>query len=120
MGRRVQSNWLGTFQVDDSCFQDECCCLVEQVKISKLSDTLLLVSANVACKACGTQGTGSTQAEIPIPVPQDKHGFQLITQFVGSLNRFTLTYDNEYIDNTNLQAPRCSGMARRVPSTSTF
>jgi hypothetical protein len=85
-----------------------------------LSDTLLLVSANVACKACGTQGTGSTQAEIPIPVPQDKHGFQLITQFVGSLNRFTLTYDNEYIDNTNLQAPRCSGMARRVPSTSTF
>jgi len=117
MGRRVNSNWLGTFLLDDNCVQAECCCLVEQVKISKLSDTQLLVSANVAGATCGSQVIGSTPAEIPIPIPRDKHGFQLTTYFVGSINRFTLSYDNEYIVNANLQVPKCSGMARRVSST---
>jgi len=120
MGRRVNSNWLGTFLVDDSCLQNECCCLVEQVKISKLSDTQLLVSANVAGEACGPQLNISGPVEIPIPIPQDKHGFQLTTYFVGSNNRFTLTYDNQYIANANLQFPRCSGMARRFSSTRTY
>ena len=114
---RINSNWLGTFLLDDSCVQAECCCLVEQVKISKLNETHLLVSANVAGATCGPQGTKSAPAEIPIPIPQDKHGFQLTTYFVGSMNRFTLTYDNQYIANANLQAPICSGMARRVSST---
>jgi hypothetical protein len=117
MGQRVNNNWLGTFLLDDSCVQAECCCLVEQVKISKTSDTQLLVSANVAGATCGTQIIGSTPVEIPIPIPQDQHGFQLTTYFVGSINRFTLTYDNQYIVNVNLQVPRCSGMARRVSST---
>jgi len=117
MAHRVDSNWLGTFVLDDSCVQAECCCLVEQVKISKLSDTQLLVSANVAGATCGPQETKSTPAEIPIPIPQDQHGFQLTTSFVGSINRFTLTYDNQYIANANLQVPKCSGMARRVSST---
>ena len=120
MARRISSNWLGIFQLDDSCVQTECCCLVEQVKISNLSDTLLLVSANVAGASCGSKGSESTSVEIPIPIPQDKNGFQLTTQFVGSLNRFTLTYDNQYIVNVNLQVPRCSGMARRIPNTLLF
>ena len=120
MARRVTRNWLGTYLLDDSCVQAECCCLVEQVKISNLSDTLYLVTANVAGASCGTQTPGSTSVEIPIPIPQDKNGFQLTTQFVGSLNRFTLTYDNQYIANVNLQVPKCSGMARRIPSTLLF
>lgn len=113
-GSRVMANWLGTFLLDDSCVQTGCCCLVEQVKISNMSDTQLLVSANVAGTACGSQAIGSTPVEIPVPMPRDKHGFQLTTFFVGSMNRFTLTYDNEYIANVNLQVPKCSGMARRV------
>ena len=113
MGRRVNNNWLGTFLLDDSCVQAECCCLVEQVKISKSSETQLLVSANVAGATCASQLNGTASVEIPVPIPQDKHGFQLTTIFVGSNNRFTLTYDNEYIANVNLQVPKCSGMARR-------
>jgi hypothetical protein len=120
MARRVNSNWLGTFLLDDSCLQTECCCLVEQVRISKASDTQLLVSANVAGATCSPQFNSSAAVEIPVPIPQDKHGFQLTTNFVGSTNRFTLTYDNEYIANVNLQAPKCSGMARRASSTRTF
>jgi len=100
-----------------SCVQVECCCLVEQVKISKMNDTQLLVSANVASATCGSQVIESTPAEIPIPISQDKHGFQLTTYFIGSTNRFTLTYDNQYIANANLQVPKCSGLARRVSST---
>ena len=117
MAWRVSSNWFGTYLLDDSCVQAECCCLVEQVKISNLSDTQLLVSTHVAGTTCGTKGFGSTPVEIPIPIPRDKYGFQLTTQFVGSINRFTLTYDNQYIANANLQVPGCSGMARRVSST---
>lgn len=120
MARRVTNNWLGTFLVDDSCLQAQCCCLVEQVTISSMNNTTLLVLARVAGAACGTQGPGSTPVEIPIPIPQDKNGFQLTTQFVGSINRFTLTYDNQYIANVNLQVPTCSGMARRIPSTRHF
>ncbi|CAF3772096.1 unnamed protein product [Rotaria sp. Silwood1] len=111
MAHRVDSNWLGTFILDDSCVQSECCCLVDKVGISKLNNTQLLVTANVAGATCGVHAP--TTVEIPIPIPQDKHGFQLTTFFVGSINRFTLTYDNQYIANANLQAPRCSGMARR-------
>ncbi|CAF4043687.1 unnamed protein product [Rotaria sp. Silwood2] len=114
IGRRVNSNWLGTFIVGDSCVQAECCYLVEQVKISKLNDTQLLVSANVAGAACGPQEIKSIPTEIPIPIPKDKHGFQLTTFFVGSTNRFTLTYDNQYIANGNLQVPGCTGMDHRV------
>ena len=116
MGRRVTSNWLGTFLVDDSCDRNQCCCLVEQARISKLSDSQLLVSTSVAGATCQQQSNASASVEIPIPIPQDKHGFQLTTLFVGSNNRFTLTYDSEYIANVNLQVPQCSGMARRAPS----
>jgi hypothetical protein len=115
-GRRVNSNWVGTFRLDDSCLQTDCCCLIEQVKISKVTDTQLLVAANVAGATCGSQLNGTGSIEIPIPMPQDKHGFQITTLFVGSNNRFTLTYDNEYIANVNLQVPKCSGMARRSSS----
>ncbi len=120
MARRVNSNWLGTFILDDSCVQTACCCLVESVTISKISDTQLLVSANVAGATCGPHGFGSAPAEIPIAIPQDKYGFQITTFFVGSMNRFTLTYDNQYIVNVNLQAPQCSGMARRLVAARDF
>ncbi|CAF4720924.1 unnamed protein product, partial [Rotaria magnacalcarata] len=46
-------------------------------------------------------------------MPQDKNGFQITTNFLGTNNRFTLTYDNQYVANVNLQYPRCSGMGRR-------
>ncbi|CAF3477758.1 unnamed protein product [Rotaria socialis] len=113
MARRVVSNWLGTFNVDDSCNQVECCCLSEQATISKLSDTQLLVTTRVAGETCKAQLNGSTTIEVPIPIPQDKNGFQITTNFLGTNNRFTLTYDNQYVANVNLQYPRCSGMGRR-------
>lgn len=114
MARRAASNWVGTFRVDDSCNQNECCCLSEQATISKLSDSQLLVSAKVAGQPCQKQLNGSTSIEVPIPMPQDKHGFQLTTTFLGTNNRFTLTYDSQSVANVNLQYPRCSGMARRA------
>ena len=109
MGRRANNNWLGTYLVDESCDPNQCCCLIEQVKISTYSSTQYLVTAKVKGVTCPT-----SSMEIPIPIPQDKHGFQLTTFFVGSNNRFTLTYDNQYIANVNLQMPQCSGMAKRV------
>lgn len=112
--RRMVSNWIGTYSVDDSCNQDECCCLSEQATISKLSDTQLLVSARVAGQPCKAQLNGSTTIEVPVPMPQDKNGFQLTTNFLGTNNRFTLTYDSQFVSNVNLQYPRCSGMGRRV------
>jgi hypothetical protein len=116
IGRRVSSNWLGTFIVDNSCDQSQCCCLVDQVRISKVSDLQLLVAANVAGTTCPQTKNISTAVEIPIPLPQDKYGFQLTTFFVGSYNRFTLTYDSQFIANANLQFPQCSGTAQRISS----
>ncbi|CAF2345377.1 unnamed protein product [Rotaria sp. Silwood2] len=112
--QRVVSNWLGTFNVDDSCDQNQCCCLSEQATITKISDTQLLVSAYVAGEPCQAQLNGSRTIEVPIPIPKDKNGFQITTIFLGTMNRFTLTYDNQYIANVNLQYPRCSGMGRRM------
>ncbi|CAF1011176.1 unnamed protein product [Rotaria sordida] len=114
MARRAISNWVGTYSIDDSCNQNDCCCLSEQATISKRSDTQFLVSARVAGVPCQAQLNGSTTIEVPIPVPQDKNGFQITTNFLGTNNRFTLTYDNKYIANVNLQSPRCSGMGRRI------
>ncbi|CAF0898983.1 unnamed protein product [Adineta steineri] len=110
--QRTITNWVGTYNVDDSCNQDECCCLSEQVKISKLSEAELLVSANIVGKTCPSELNGSI--EVPIPTPQDKSGFQTTTSFLGTMNRFTLSYDNQNIANVNLQFPKCSGMARRA------
>jgi hypothetical protein len=114
MARRAVSNWLGTFSIDDSCNQNECCCLSEQATISKLSDTQLLVSAHVAGAPCKAQLNGSTTIEVPIPIPHDKNGFQITTTFLGTVNRFTLTYDNQYVAHTNLQYPKCSGNGRQL------
>ncbi len=97
-------NWLGAFSIDDSWNQNECCCLSEQAKITKLSDTQLLVSANVAGKSCPAKVDGSIQ--VPIPMPEDKDGFQIIRIFLGSLNR--------YVAIVNLQQPKCSGMGGRL------
>lgn len=114
MARRVASNWLGTFNIDDSCNQNECCCLAEQATITKINDTELLVSGRVAGATCPTQPNGSSTIEVPISIPQDKNGFQITTNFLGTFNRFTLTYDSEYIANVNLQHPVCSGMGKRA------
>lgn len=113
MGQRADNNWLGTFITDDSCDRNLCCCLNGEVKISKFGNEQLLVSGNVDGATCGPHLNRSTSVEIPIPIPHDKHGFQLTTAFIGSINRFTLTYDNQFIANSNLQVPVCSGMARR-------
>jgi hypothetical protein len=113
IAHRIDNNWLGKFDLDDSCDQTQCCCLVEQVKISKFGNVQLLVAGKVSGTTCGSHLKGSASVEIPIPIPTDKYGYQLTTAFIGSLNRFTLTYDNQYIANANLQAPACSGMARR-------
>ncbi|CAF4031718.1 unnamed protein product, partial [Rotaria sordida] len=48
-----------------------------------------------------------------LSIPQDKNGFQITTNFLGTNNRFTLTYNNQYIAYVNLQYPKCSGMTRR-------
>ena len=114
LATRVSSNWIGTFDVDGSCNQRECCCLSKQTKITKVSDTQLLVAGAVAGEPCKAQLNGSTYIEVPIPIPQDKQGFQITTNFLGTTNRFTLTYDNAYIANTNLQFPRCSGTGKRA------
>lgn len=114
MARRAVSNWIGAFNIDDSCNQNECCCLSEQAIITPFSDTQYLVSAHVAGEPCKAQLNGSTTVEIPIPIPQDKNGFQITTSFLGTINRFTLTYDNQFIAHTNLQSPKCSGNARRL------
>ena len=116
MARRVASNWVGTFQLDNSCDQTQCCCLVQTAKISKVSDSQILVNTNIAGATCPHHSSVPVSIEIPLPMPQDKHGFQLTTFFVGSNNRFTLTYDNQFISNANLQVPQCSGMARRMDS----
>lgn len=110
--QRAVSNWIGTFNVDDSCNQNECCCLSDKATITKISETQLLISARAIGQTCPSELNGSV--EIPIPMPQDKNGFQTTVNFLGSMNRFTLTYDNRYIANANLQSPRCSGMARRA------
>jgi len=114
---RVNSNWFGTYAVDDSCLQTECCCLVGQAKISQMSDTQYVVSTNVTGATCGAPINQTVPVQIPIPIPKDKNGFQLTTLFVGSTNRFTLTYDNQFIVNANLQQPKCSGMAKRIPNS---
>jgi hypothetical protein len=114
MARKVKSNWIGTFKVGESCNEADCCCLSEQAKITKLSDTQLLVSARVAGVPCKSQLNGSTSIEVPIPIPQDKNGYQITTTFLGTLNRFTLTYDDQYIAHANLDYPGCSGMAQRI------
>lgn len=113
MGQRVDHNWLGTFITDNSCNRSQCCCLTDEIRISKLGDMQLVLSGNVDGATCGLHFTGSRSVEIPIPIPQDKHGFQLTTSFIGNINRFTLTYDTQYITYANLQEPVCSGMARR-------
>lgn len=113
MGQRVDPNWLGSFIADDSCNRDQCCCLTDEIKISRLGTMQLIVSANVDGATCASHFNRSSSVEIPVPIPQDKHGFQLTTSFMGSINRFTLTYDTQYITYANLQAPLCSGMARR-------
>lgn len=114
MAQRVTSNWLGTFDIDDSCNQNECCCLADQATISKLNDREYLVSAAVAGVPCRAQLNGSTTVQVPLPIPQDKNGFQITTVFLGTNSRFTLTYDNQYIANVNIESPRCSGMGRRA------
>ncbi|UJR28002.1 hypothetical protein I4U23_009260 [Adineta vaga] len=110
--QRAVSNWIGTFNIDDSCDQNECCCLSGQTKITKISDTQLLVAANIVGKTCPSDLNGSV--EVPLAIPQDQNGFQTTTNFLGTNNRFTLTYDNQYIANVNLQSPKCSGMGRRA------
>ncbi|CAF1496052.1 unnamed protein product [Rotaria sordida] len=67
MAHRVDSNWLGIFILDDSCVQSECRCLVDNVGISNLNDTQLLVTANVVGATCGVHGP--TAVGIPIPIP---------------------------------------------------
>ena len=114
MARKVVPNWLGTFKIDDSCDQNECCCLFEQATVTKMNDIQFLVSAHVAGKPCNSQLNGSTTVKIPVSIPQDKNGFQLTVDFLGSNNRFTLTYDNQYIAHANLQNPKCSAAGRRV------
>ncbi len=114
MARKTKTNWLGTFAIDSSCDQSTCCCLADQAKITRLDDTRLLVSANVAGVPCRTELNGSTSVEVPIPIPQDKNGYQITTNFLGTLNRFTLTYDNQNIAHSNMQFPQCSGMGQRI------
>ena len=73
----------------------------------------LLVSGNVDSATCEVHFNRSSSVEISISVSKDKHCFQLTTSFMGSINRFTLTYGTQYIIYANLQVPVCSGMARR-------
>ena len=110
MARKVVPNWLGTFKIDDSCDQNVCCCLSEQATVTKMNDAQFLVSAHVAGMPCNAQLNGSTTVEIPVPIPQDKNGFQLTVNFLGTNNRFTLTYDNQYIAHVDLGSLRCNGM----------
>ena len=115
MARRAQSNWFGTYLMDDSCEQGVCCCPVGEVKISSYNQTQYLVSSKIAGRYCPTMFM-----EFPIPIPQERNGFQLTTFFLGSTNRFTLTSDNQYIANVNLQEELCSGMARKMSYLYTF
>ena len=107
-------NWLGTFNLDNSCNENDCCCLTELATITKPNDAQLLVTANVSGVPCREQLNGSTSISVLIPIPTDKSGFQITTNFLGTNNRFTLNSDSQYIANVNLQYPQCSGMARRV------
>ena len=86
-------DWIGIFSIDDSCNQDECCCLTEQATIAKVSDTQLLISANVSGVPCQAQLNGSRTVEVLIPIPKDQSGFQITTNFLGTTNRFTLSPD---------------------------
>jgi hypothetical protein len=95
-------NWLGTFNIDDSCDQNNCCCLSEQATITKANDAQLLVTANVSGVPCREQLNGSTTIAVLLPIPTDKSGFQITTNFLGTDNRFTLNSDSQYIANVNL------------------
>jgi hypothetical protein len=108
--------WIGTYEINNSCNQEECCCVAEQAIITKPSDTELLVTANVAGVPCREQLNGSTTVAVLFPIPQDKNGYQITMNFLGTDNRFTLSADSQYIANVNLQYPKCSGMAQRVSS----
>lgn len=119
MARRVTSQWEGKYIVDKSCDESQCCCLADEVTISKANEREYLVSGSVSGQPCKQQLNGSTTIEARIPIPQDMYGYQLTTNFLGTNNRFTMTFDNEYVANVNLQYPRCSGMARRKSTTPT-
>ena len=99
--------------MDRSCDRTECCCPVDEVTISKANDREMLVSSSVAGVPCQRQLNGSTTIKVNIPIPQDMNGYQVTTNFLGTNNRFTLTYDGQYIANVNMESPRCSGSARR-------
>jgi hypothetical protein len=106
--------WTGTFEIDGSCEQAHCCCLTGPTTISKENDTELLVTGSVAGDPCHGQLNGSTTITVPFPVPQDKNGFQITMNFLGSNSRFTLSADSQYIANVNLEFPTCSDSAHRT------
>ena len=106
--------WTGTFKIDGSCVEADCCCLTGIVTVTQLNNTDLLVSGNVAGAPCQAQLNGSTAISVPLPVPQEKDGYQLTTFFLGSHSRFTLSQDNQYIVDVNYDAPKCSDSAKRT------
>jgi hypothetical protein len=106
--------WTGTFEIDGSCEQTHCCCLIGQTTISKPNDTELFVIGSVAGEPCREQLNGSTTIAVSLPIPQDRNGFQITVNFLGSNSRFTLSADSQYIANVNLNVPTCSDSAHRI------
>jgi hypothetical protein len=111
-------NWFGKFNMDDSCEQADCCCLAGEVTISQGENNFLRVVSGVAGAPCQKQLNGSNTIDVSLPNPTGKQGFQLIIPFLGTTNRFTLTYNSRYIANVNFDEPKCSGMAWRSDQTS--
>ncbi|CAF3477743.1 unnamed protein product [Rotaria socialis] len=110
----VFPEWTGIFDVDESCDQTECCCISKRAIITRPENTRLLITANVAGAACRDIVNTSTSISSLIPIPQEKNGFQIITKFLSSDCRFTLSYDSKFIVDINLQYPKCSGTGIRV------
>jgi hypothetical protein len=100
-------NWIGTFLMDNACDTSTCCCLSNQIILSKTTNNQLQITGSVTGQCNGLSSTISLTQSIPT-------SFQTVLTWSGETIRLQLGQDNSYLSFVNTNNAYCSATALRT------
>jgi hypothetical protein len=102
-------NWIGTFQMDNACDTNTCCCLSNQITLSTTSNNQIQIVGNVT----GVCSDFSSPITLIQSMPTS---FRMIVAWSLESIRLQLSRNNYYISFVNIKYPYCSASASRTSS----
>jgi hypothetical protein len=100
-------NWIDTFRMDDACDMDTCCCLTNEVRLSKTDHHAIRMTGNTTGQCGNLSSTFSITEQMPT-------GFRTYVQLYGQIYRFQLGQDSSYISSVNANHAYCSSNGLRA------